>query len=63
LVELLVTKIVFLPAARSMSSVSGTPSMSESPRQMTPSQSKMNASTWTRSARGAQGAWGTQHVL
>jgi hypothetical protein len=36
LVELLVTNTSFLPIARSMSSVSGTPSITESPRQMTP---------------------------
>ena len=34
-----------------MSSVSGTPSMTESPRQMTPSQSKMKQSTLSTSAR------------
>mmetsp|Transcript_39251 Transcript_39251/g.83820 ORF Transcript_39251/g.83820 Transcript_39251/m.83820 type:complete len:213 (+) Transcript_39251:929-1567(+) len=45
LVELLVTKYIFLPRARSFARVSGMPSMTESPLQMTPSQSKMNTST------------------
>ena len=45
LVELLVTKMRRLPMARNMAIVSGTPSMRESPFQITPSQSKMNVST------------------
>ena len=52
LVELLVTKKIFLPAARSISSVAGTPSMSESPFQMTPSQSKMKTSVLSRRSDG-----------
>ena len=42
---MLVTKMSLLPISRSMAMVSGTPSMRESPFQMTPSQSKMNVST------------------
>lgn len=44
-VELFVTKKIFFPAARSLSRIAGTPSMRESPFQMTPSQSKMKTST------------------
>jgi len=46
LVELLVTKMSCLPRDLSMSRVSGTPGMTESPLQMTPSQSKMKQSTF-----------------
>ena len=42
---MLVTKMRRLPISRSMAMVSGTPSMRESPFQMTPSQSKMKVST------------------
>lgn len=42
LVELLVMKNNCLPILLSMSIVSGTPSINESPFQMTPSQSKIN---------------------
>ena len=45
LVELFVTKKIFFPALRSISSTAGTPSISESPFQITPSQSKMKTST------------------
>ena len=45
LVELLVTNYIFLPSARSLSSVSGIPGITLSPLQITPSQSKINTST------------------
>lgn len=47
LVELFVTKKIFLPMPRSLSKTPGTPSMRESPFQMTPSQSKMNTSVFS----------------
>ena len=56
LVLLFVTKYSFLPAARSMSSVSGTPGMTESPFQMTPSQSKMKALVLARRGATSEGA-------
>uniref|UniRef100_A0A0A9D6A4 Uncharacterized protein n=1 Tax=Arundo donax TaxID=35708 RepID=A0A0A9D6A4_ARUDO len=51
--ELFVTKTNFLPIFRSSSIVSGTPSMSLSPFQITPSQSNRKASTESTRDRAA----------
>ena len=57
--ELLVTKKHFLPAWRSLFRVSGMPGIKESPRQMTPSQSKMKISTWSSNCVGGSDSFKT----
>ena len=52
LVELFVTKKIFFPSFLSNSRTEGTLSMSESPFQMTPSQSKMKTSVLSRRSDG-----------
>ena len=56
-VELLVTKKIFLPALRSISSTAGTPSIRLSPFQMTPSQSKMKTSVLSSRSDGTVNFW------
>mmetsp|Transcript_108501 Transcript_108501/g.171226 ORF Transcript_108501/g.171226 Transcript_108501/m.171226 type:complete len:234 (-) Transcript_108501:2-703(-) len=51
-VELLVTKNIFFPALRSISKTAGTPSMRESPFQITPSQSKIKTSVLSSNSEG-----------
>mmetsp|Transcript_31037 Transcript_31037/g.87188 ORF Transcript_31037/g.87188 Transcript_31037/m.87188 type:complete len:206 (+) Transcript_31037:566-1183(+) len=53
LVELLVTKKSLVPAARKPESTLGMPEITLSPRQMTPSQSKMKTSTPARNFDGS----------